>query len=236
MDNTETARTVRMTREDLVLIWERRHALQLDTIGRFGPGAAVDMFCLPQPYMAALETAVLHFGKGVGKYGKGFAEAELTITQNDPWFWSHFIGDPIMPGSQGTDAIYQLAGVWAACSEQLYGRARALEGKFTYKGQVLPTSSKVYYRLDVTRFLPRRKTLFFEGHLAVDDPGRVVYTFTDCQLGFFTQDELALPSGRAVDYYRPDWAAIRREMMTWIDRAERFYAGEKEAEREGGPR
>ena len=45
-----------------------------------------------------------------GEFGKGFIRAELDI-HPDLWFFPcHFIGDPVMPGCLGLDAMWQLSG------------------------------------------------------------------------------------------------------------------------------
>ena len=50
-----------------------------------------------------------------GKYGKGFIRAELDI-RPDLWFFQcHFIGDPVMPGCLGLDAMWQLVGFYLTC-------------------------------------------------------------------------------------------------------------------------
>ncbi|KAG1385686.1 hypothetical protein G6F59_017261 [Rhizopus arrhizus] len=45
-----------------------------------------------------------------GPHGKGMVRAELDI-RPDLWFFGcHFIGDPVMPGCLGLDAMWQLTG------------------------------------------------------------------------------------------------------------------------------
>ena len=47
-----------------------------------------------------------------GNYDKGYVEAELDINP-DLWFFGcHFIGDPVMPGCLGLDAMWQLVGFY----------------------------------------------------------------------------------------------------------------------------
>jgi 3-hydroxyacyl-[acyl-carrier protein] dehydratase/trans-2-decenoyl-[acyl-carrier protein] isomerase len=47
---------------------------------------------------------------------KGYVEAELDINP-DLWFFGcHFIGDPVMPGCLGLDAMWQLVGFYPAGS------------------------------------------------------------------------------------------------------------------------
>ena len=47
-----------------------------------------------------------------GNFDKGYVEAELDINP-DLWFFGcHFIGDPVMPGCLGLDAMWQLVGFY----------------------------------------------------------------------------------------------------------------------------
>ena len=62
-----------------------------------------------------------------GPHGKGMVRAELDI-RPDLWFFGcHFIGDPVMPGCLGLDAMWQLTGfflTWLGAP----GKGRALAG------------------------------------------------------------------------------------------------------------
>src|SRR3954469_7648588 len=73
----------------------------------FGPGNAQ----LPYPPMLMFNriTAVSESG---GEFDKGHIRAELDI-HRDLWFFPcHFIGDPVMPGCLGLDALWQMVGYW----------------------------------------------------------------------------------------------------------------------------
>ena len=86
----------------------------------FGPGNAK----LPAPPMLMFDR-ITHISEEGGAYGKGRIEAELDVTP-DLWFFDcHFIGDPVMPGCLGLDAMWQLVGfflTWLGAK----GRGRAL--------------------------------------------------------------------------------------------------------------
>ena len=220
--------TVVLDREDIDLIAKKSHPWQIDMAKKYGSISKDDWFSLPPPYMLAFNSAFLSYKKGDGKYGKGYAEAAWEISQEDPWFLCHFLGDPVMPGSQGLDAFMQLGGLWAAGTcEVTGGRGRALAGSFTYNGQVLPISKKIYYRLDVVRFLKKKKIVLFEGHLAVDDPDHIIYRFEGHKLGFFTAKELGTPPGGPSTYYHPDWKRTKEEVAGYVQNAIDFYEKEK---------
>ena len=60
-----------------------------------------------------------------GEFGKGHVVGELDITP-DLWFFDcHFIGDPVMPGCLGLDAMWQIVGYWLGWSGSP-GKGRAL--------------------------------------------------------------------------------------------------------------
>jgi len=120
-----------------------------------------------------------------GANGKGYIKAELDI-HPDLWFFGcHFIGDPVMPGCLGLDALWQLCGfflTWSGCE----GKGRALGAdnvKFT--GQILPTANTVTYVIDVKRVITRKLNLIIaDGTVAVDE--RVIYTAENLRVGLFT--------------------------------------------------
>ncbi len=142
---------------------------------------------LPKPNMLMLDRITLISDEG-GKYGKGEIKAELDV-HPDLWFFEcHFEGDPVMPGCLGLDAMWQLVGfhlVW----QGLQGRGRALGvGKVKITGQILPTSKKVTYQIDIKRVIARKLNMAIaDGSLSVD--GREIYTAEDLRVGLFTSTD-----------------------------------------------
>lgn len=180
-----------------------------------------DVFSLPLSYLHGFNKARVSYKKN-GKYNKGFATASYDASQNDPWFYCHFLGDPVMPGSQGQDIIFQLAGLWASLRLEVIGRPRALEGNFNFHGQVFPTSKKVFYRMDVKRKLKKQNLLFFDGTVAVDDPDNIIYDFDNCKIGFFTKEQLGITQS-ANKYYQPDWNCVKENIQQAIDESKNYY-------------
>ena len=123
-----------------------------------------------------------------GAHGKGMIRAELDI-HPDLWFFKcHFLGDPVMPGCLGLDAMWQLTGfylTWLGAA----GRGRALGvGEVKFTGQVLPSAKKVTYEIDVSRVINRKLVLAVtDGRMLVD--GREIYTAKDLRVGLFTSTE-----------------------------------------------
>jgi 3-hydroxyacyl-[acyl-carrier protein] dehydratase/trans-2-decenoyl-[acyl-carrier protein] isomerase len=99
----------------------------------FGPENAQ----LPAPPMLMIDR-ITQISRDGGANGKGYIEAELDISP-DLWFFGcHFIGDPVMPGCLGLDAMWQLVGFFLGWSGAP-GRGRALGvGEVKFTGQVTP--------------------------------------------------------------------------------------------------
>ncbi|MEO1000833.1 MAG: bifunctional 3-hydroxydecanoyl-ACP dehydratase/trans-2-decenoyl-ACP isomerase, partial [Pseudomonadota bacterium] len=71
----------------------------------FGPGNAQ----LPAPPMLMMDR-VTHISEEGGAHEKGLVVAELDV-RPDLWFFQcHFLGDPVMPGCLGLDALWQITG------------------------------------------------------------------------------------------------------------------------------
>ncbi|MEM7304928.1 MAG: bifunctional 3-hydroxydecanoyl-ACP dehydratase/trans-2-decenoyl-ACP isomerase [Pseudomonadota bacterium] len=149
----------------------------------FGPGNAQ----LPTPNMLMMDR-IRHITVDGGHYNKGEILAELDINP-DLWFFEcHFPGDPVMPGCLGLDAMWQLVGFYLAWRDNP-GRGRALGvGEVKFSGQVLPTASKVTYKIDIKRMITRGVTLgIADGIMMVDD--REIYHAKDLRVGLFTSTD-----------------------------------------------
>ncbi len=131
---------------------------------------------------------VVEINAAGGPHEKGHIEAQLDV-KPDLWFFAcHFIGDPVMPGCLGLDALWQLCGFflsWCGCK----GKGRALgAGSVKFTGQVLPTARLVSYTLDVKRVITRKLSMIIaDGAVAVD--GRTIYTADDLRVGFFSSTD-----------------------------------------------
>ena len=149
----------------------------------FGAGNAR----LPAPPMLMFDR-ITHISHDGGAHGKGFIRAELDI-RPDLWFFGcHFIGDPVMPGCLGVDAMWQLTGFFLPWLGET-GRGRALgAGEIKFTGQVLPDAKVVSYEIDIRRLLRGRLRLVVaDGRTYVD--GREIYTARDMRVGLFQSTE-----------------------------------------------
>jgi len=146
----------------------------------FGKGNAQ----LPLPPMLMCDRIINISAEG-GAYGKGQIIAELDV-KPDLWFFDcHFVGDPVMPGCLGLDAMWQLVGFylgWAGSP----GRGRALgSGEVKFTGQVTPENKLITYRIDMKRVIQRKLNMgIADGVMEVD--GREIYHASGLRVGLFT--------------------------------------------------
>ncbi len=138
---------------------------------------------LPLPNMLMMDRIVKISDEG-GKYGKGEIIAELDI-KPDLWFFGcHFKDDPVMPGSLGLDALFQLTGFFLTFLGHK-GKGRALGcDKLKFNGQVLPENKKVTYVIDIKRILNLKLIMIIaDGKMLVD--GKEIYFTQDMKVGLF---------------------------------------------------
>lgn len=151
----------------------------------FGPGNAQ----LPAPPMLMFDRITEIRADG-GSAGKGSMIAELDI-RPDLWFFDcHFIGDPVMPGCLGLDAMWQMVGFFLAWSGGP-GRGRASSvGEVRFTGQVTPKISRVVYKIDFKKVILRRMVVgIADGVLEAD--GMPIYHATDLRVGLHSAADLA---------------------------------------------
>ncbi len=145
----------------------------------FGPGNAQ----LPAPPMLLFDRITTISDEG-GAHGKGYIEAEFDI-RPDLWFFDcHFLNDPVMPGSLGLDAMWQLVGFFLGWIGGK-GRGRALGcGAVKCAGEVTPGIKKVTYKVDMKRVINRRLVMGIgDGVLEAD--GTPIYWAEDLRVGLY---------------------------------------------------
>lgn len=147
----------------------------------FGPGNAQ----LPAPPMLMFDriTGVSESG---GEFGKGYIRSELDV-KPDLWFFAcHFIGDPVMPGCLGLDALWQMTGFFLGWLGEP-GKGRAIStGEVKFTGMVTPANRNVEYGVDFKRVMRGRLVLGIgDGWLKAD--GETIYRANDLRVGLFKQ-------------------------------------------------
>ncbi|MFT3988688.1 3-hydroxyacyl-[acyl-carrier-protein] dehydratase FabA [Aestuariivirga sp.] len=145
----------------------------------FGPGNAQ----LPAPPMLMFDR-ITEISSTGGVAGLGKATAEFDI-KPDLWFFGcHFIGDPVMPGCLGLDALWQMTGFFLGwLGEPGKGRAIGV-GEVKLKGMVTPAVKLVTYEIEITRLILRKLKLAVANGIMKAD-GEVVYQVTDMKVGLF---------------------------------------------------
>lgn len=147
----------------------------------FGPGNPQ----LPLPPMLMVDR-ITDISADGGAHGRGHVRAEYDI-KPDLWFFAcHFVGDPVMPGCLGLDALWQLTGFnlgWRG----MQGRGRALGvGEVKFTGMVTPNVQRLEYEIDFTRVIDRKLKLALANG-AVRADGELIYTATDLKVGLFQE-------------------------------------------------
>jgi 3-hydroxyacyl-[acyl-carrier protein] dehydratase/trans-2-decenoyl-[acyl-carrier protein] isomerase len=163
--------------------YEKQELVACGTGDLFGPGNAQ----LPLDNMLMMDR-IVHISSEGGEYGKGEIIAELDINP-DLWFFDcHFRNDPVMPGCLGLDAMWQLVGFFLGWRGNP-GSGRALgAGEIKFTGQVLPSASKVTYRISMKRVIERKLVMgIADGSLSVD--GKEIYTAKGLRVGLFTSTD-----------------------------------------------
>lgn len=149
----------------------------------FGPGNAQ----LPTNNMLMVDR-ITHISSEGGAFDKGEIRAELDIHPQLWFFDCHFPGDPVMPGCLGLDAMWQLVGFFLGWRGNP-GRGRALgSGEVKFTGQILPSSQKVSYQINMKRVIERRLVMgIADGTVSVD--GEVIYNASDLRVGLFKAED-----------------------------------------------
>ena len=149
----------------------------------FGQGNAQ----LPVPPMLMFDR-ITEISETGGPNGKGAVRAELDVKPGLWFFDCHFIGDPVMPGCLGLDALWQMTGFflgWLGAP----GKGRALGvGEVKFTGMVVPSVKTVQYVVDMKRVILRKlKLAIADGVMKAD--GQVIYQATDLRVGLFGAGE-----------------------------------------------
>ena len=93
-----------------------------------------------------------------------------------------------MPGCLGLDAMWQLVGFFLGWMGGP-GRGRALGcGEVKFSGQVLPTATKLTYRIHMKRVV-LRKLVMGIANATMEVDSREIYSGKDLRVGLFTSTD-----------------------------------------------
>ncbi len=148
----------------------------------FGKGNAQ----LPAPPMLMFNR-ITEISENGGEHNKGLIRAEFDITP-DLWFFAcHFIGDPVMPGCLGLDALWQLTGFFLGWLGEP-GKGRAIStGEVKFSGMVTPKTKLVEYGIDFKRVMRGRLVLgIADGFVKAD--GEIIYKAADLRVALFKEE------------------------------------------------
>jgi len=147
----------------------------------FGPGNAQ----LPAPPMLMFDR-ITQISETGGEHGKGMIRAELDI-KPDLWFFPcHFIGDPVMPGCLGLDALWQMTGFYLGWLGEP-GKGRAIStGEVKFTDMITPKNKLVEYCIDFKRVMRGRLVLGIADGLVKAD-GETVFQAKDLRVGLFQE-------------------------------------------------
>ncbi len=138
---------------------------------------------LPAPPMLMFDR-ISSISETGGKHGAGSIVAEFDV-KPDAWFFDcHFIGDPVMPGCLGLDALWQMTGFFLGwLGEQGKGRALGVE-TVKFGGMVTPAAQLLRYIVDIRRVRRGRIVLgIADGELQAD--GETVFSAAGIRVGLF---------------------------------------------------
>ncbi len=148
----------------------------------FGKGNAQ----LPAPPMLMFDR-ITNVNKDGGVHGKGEIIAELDINA-DLWFFKcHFLGDPIMPGCLGLDALWQMLGFYLGWLGYP-GKGRALGvGEIKFVEEIKPDKELIKYKVSLKKSLNKKGLSIGYGDGQIIHKEKIIYHANDLRVGLFNE-------------------------------------------------
>ena len=148
----------------------------------FGKGNAQ----LPAPPMLMFDR-ITNVNKDGGVHGKGEITAELDINE-DLWFFKcHFLGDPIMPGCLGLDALWQMLGFYLGWLGYP-GKGRALGvGEIKFVEEIKPDKELIKYKVSLKKSLNKKGLSIGYGDGQIIHNEKIIYHANDLRVGLFNE-------------------------------------------------
>ena len=148
----------------------------------FGPGNAQ----LPAPPMLMFDR-ITQVNKDGGMHGKGETIAELDI-KPDLWFFEcHFLGDPVMPGCLGLDALWQMLGFYLGWLGYP-GKGRALGvGEIKFVAEIKPDKQLIQYKVNIKKSMSKKGFSIGYGDGQIIHQDKIIYHANDLKVGLFNE-------------------------------------------------
>ena len=148
----------------------------------FGPGNAQ----LPAPPMLMFDR-ITQVNNDGGMHQKGEIIAELDI-KPDLWFFEcHFIGDPVMPGCLGLDALWQMLGFYLGWLGYP-GKGRALGvGEIKFVEEIKPDKRLIQYKVNIKKSMSKKGFSIGYGDGQIIHENKIIYHANDLKVGLFNE-------------------------------------------------
>ena len=141
-----------------------------------------DAVPFPEKKLAMIDRIELFVPDG-GPNGLGYIRGIKNVDPDEWFFKAHFYEDPVTPGSLGLESFLQLVKFAAVerwgWQDGAVVSAVALERKhrWLYRGQVVPTNSRVTVSAWITAVDDQQRIMTADGFLSVD--GKLIYQMND---------------------------------------------------------
>ena len=139
----------------------------------------------PERQLRMIDTVELFVADG-GPAGLGYIRGIKEVDPDEWFFKAHFYQDPVTPGSLGLEAFLQLLKFTAVerwgwkQGELLVAMVPGQRHRWLYRGQIVPTNSRVTVEAWITAVDEQNRTLTANGFLSVD--GKLIYQMNDFTL------------------------------------------------------
>lgn len=98
-----------------------------------------------------------------GRGGVGYARAIKRVEKLDQFLASHFIGDPVVPGSLMIEGLLQLTGFFAGyIGFQGRGRAARIQ-RVELMNEITPADELMHFEIQIRKVIPRRQLVISSG-------------------------------------------------------------------------
>ena len=189
---------------------------------------------LPGPMLLLLDRVSGFWPEG-GAHGLGRVRAEIDVNADDWLFKCHFMGDSVQPGSLGIEAMIQTLQFYMQETNMGAGMTRPRfepiqlnqDMTWKYRGQVMPSATRVTVDLDVTAREQRDNGAYAIADVSLWVDGLRIYSATGLGMrlvpdpdGLRTNGEERLDPARDVwlNDHCPTWTVPALAMMSMVDR------------------